>query len=255
MTARFQLAEWPLPAFQLNNSLAIVEQSKQAEQLFGKPSSFLSLLDEGSREKAQRLFKQQNEEQAVELNFVTQAGIFLADIYFRWNSGFSLHVVLVPKDGKMAAITAQIMRLRTRLKETDYELLQEKERADELLGEVRKLSAPCIEIGSGYVLIPLFGDLDAEKVKAVRPHIVQYIYEHNAETVIVDLTAMGAVTQEGVNYLESIVQTLRVMGIDTVVTGVKPNHAQKMHVLKTELNLRFEPSLQAVISAASATRQ
>ncbi|MFP3649174.1 STAS domain-containing protein, partial [Paraburkholderia sp. SIMBA_054] len=77
-------------------------------------------------------------------------------------------------------------------------------------------------------LIPLFGNLDAAKVEAIRPHIVTRIYEYEAEMVIIDLTAMGTVTQEGASYLESLVQTLGVMGIDAVITGVKPDHAQKL---------------------------
>lgn len=248
---RSPLAEWPLPAFQLNNSFKVVDYSYEAEQLFGKPSGFFELLDEGSRAKAERLLKTRDSKKPVELNFITAAGFFLADVYYRWNSDFSLNLVLVPKDEQMAAITAQLVRLRGRLKETDYELLKEKERSDALLEKVRELSAPCIAIGGGYVLIPLFGNLDAKKVEAIRPYIVTRIYEYEADTVVIDLTAMGSVTQEGVSYLESLVQTLGVMGIDAVITGVKPDHAQKLHLLKREMNLRFEASLESVLTTAS----
>ncbi|WP_211654710.1 STAS domain-containing protein [Planococcus alpniumensis] len=248
---RSPLAEWPLPAFQLNNSFTVVDYSQEAEQLFGNPVRFFDLLDEGSRSKAERLLKTRGSKKPVELNFITAAGFFLADVYYRWDSDFSLNLVLVPKDEQMAAITAQLIRLRGRLKETDYELLKEKERSDALLEKVRELSAPCIAIGAGYVLIPLFGNLDAKKVEAIRPHIVTRIYEYAAETVVVDLTAMGTVAQEGVSYLESLVQTLGVMGIDAVITGVKPEHAQKLHLLKREMNLRFEASLESVLTTAS----
>ncbi|WP_404334208.1 STAS domain-containing protein [Planococcus rifietoensis] len=248
---RSPLAEWPLPAFQLNNSFAVVDYSHEAEQLFGKPKGFFELLDEGSHAKAERLLKTRGSKKPIELNFTTAAGFFLADVYYRWDSDFSLNLVLVPKDEQMAAITAQLIRLRGRLKETDYELLKEKERSDALLDKVRELSAPCIAIGGGYVLIPLFGNLDAKKVEAIRPYIVTRIYEYEAETVVIDLTAMGSVTQEGVSYLESLVQTLGVMGIDAVITGVKPDHAQKLHLLKREMNLRFEASLESVLTTAS----
>ncbi|MGX7595227.1 STAS domain-containing protein [Planococcus plakortidis] len=249
---RSPLAEWPLPAFRLNNSFVVVDQSSEAEQLFGAPETFFELLDEGSRPKAERLLKQRTKQKPVELNFMVGDGLFLADVHYRWDSDFSLNLVLVPKDGQLDSITAQMVRLRGRLKETDYELLKEKERSDELLEKVRELSAPCIAIGGGYVLIPLFGNLDAKKVEAIRPYIVSRIYEYEAETVVVDLTAMGSVTQEGVNYLESLVQTLGVMGIDAAITGVKPDHAQKLHLLKREMNLRFEASLESILSTAAA---
>ncbi|WP_341961696.1 STAS domain-containing protein [Planococcus maritimus] len=252
---RSPLAEWPLPAFQLNNSFEVIDYSFEAEQLFGKLSGFFELLDEGSRAKAERLLKVRDSKKPVELNFTTAAGFFLADVYYRWDSDFSLNLVLVPKDEQMATIMAQLVRLRGRLKETDYELLKEKEHSDALLDKVRELSAPCIAIGNGYVLIPLFGNLNSEKVEAIRPHIVNRIYEFDAETVVVDLTAMGTVTQEGASYLESLVKTLRVMGIDAVITGVKPDHAQKLHVLKSELNLRFAASLEAVLSEAPSNKR
>ncbi len=252
--ARSPLAEWPLPAFQLNNSFAVVDYSLEAQELFGIPGDFFELLDEGSRQKAERLLKTHGNHKPVELNFITAAGFFLADVYHRWDSDFSLNLVLVPKDAQMAGITAQLVRLRGRLKETDYELLKEKERSDALLEKVRELSAPCIAIGGGKVLVPLFGNLDAAKVEAIRPHIVTQIYEYEAEMVIIDLTAMGTVTQEGASYLESLVQTLGVMGIDAVITGVKPDHAQKLHLLKSELNLRFAASLEAVLSEAPSNK-
>ena len=252
--ARSPLAEWPLPAFQLNNSFAVVDYSLEAQELFGIPGDFFELLDEGSRQKAERLLKIHGNHKPVELNFITAAGFFLADVYHRWDSDFSLNLVLVPKDGQMAGITAQLVRLRGRLKETDYELLKEKERSDALLEKVRELSAPCIAIGGGKVLVPLFGNLDTAKVEAIRPHIVTQIYEYEAEMVIIDLTAMGTVTQEGASYLESLVQTLGVMGIDAVITGVKPDHAQKLHLLKSELNLRFAASLEAVLSEAPSNK-
>lgn len=249
MTAQSQLAEWPLPAFQLDNHFAIIDQSLEAEHFFGKRATFWELLDEGSQQKAQHLLKQREQKKAVELHFVTAAGLFLADVYVRWISEFSLNVVAVPKDDKIEAIMAQLQRLRGRLRETDYELLQEKERSDALLEKVWKLSAPCIKIGGGYVLIPFFGDLDEDKVKAIRPLIVAEIYELEAETVIIDLTAMGIVTLKGANYLESFVQTLTIMGIDAIITGVKPEHARTLHLFNAEMNLRFETSLEAVLSA------
>ena len=100
---RSPLAEWPLPAFQLNNNFAVVDQSLEAEQLFGKPKTFFEVLDEGSRPKAERWLKQSDSKKPVELNFITAAGFFLADVHYRWDSDFLLNLVLVPSSPLLQA--------------------------------------------------------------------------------------------------------------------------------------------------------
>ncbi len=250
MTSVSHLDEWPLPAFKLNNKLAIVERSEEAKKLVGDRSSFLDLLDDGSREKARTFLSSHQSAEPLELNFISISNeLFLGDVYRKWDSEFSLNIVLVPKDNRLQEITSQLLSLRTRLQETNYDLLLEKEKTEELLEQVRKLSAPCIDLGKKHVLIPLFGDLDPRKIEVIRFHILNQIYETGAETVIMDLTAMERLEQEGVDYLKSLMQTFQVMGIQGIITGMKPQHAQQLHHLKTGLDLYFASSLQTVLAS------
>lgn len=250
MTSASQLDEWPLPAFKLNNKLAIVEYSEEAKKLVGDCSSFLEILDEGSKEKARKFLSSDRPSVPLELNFISVTKeLFLGDVYSKWDSDFCLNIVLVPKGHRLLEITSQLLSLRTRLQETDYDLLLEKERTEELLQQVRQLSAPCIHLGKKHVLIPLFGDLDPRKIEVIRFHILTQIYEAGAETVIMDLTAMEKLEQEGADYLKSLMQTFKVMGIRGIVTGIKPQHAQQLHHLKTGLDLHFVSSLQTVLAS------
>lgn len=250
MTSVSRFDEWPLPAFKLNNKLAIVECSEEARKLFGDCSVFLELLDEGSKEKARTFLSGNQSGEPLELNFVSaDQKLFLGDVYSKWAGDFCLNIVLVPKDNRLLEITSQLLSLRTRLQETNYDLLLEKERTEELLLQVRQLSAPCIDLGQKHVLIPLFGDLDPRKIEVIRFHILNQIYETAAETVIMDFTAMEKLEQDGVDYLKSLMQTFQVMGIHGIVTGIKPQHAQQLHHLKTGLDLHFVSSLQTVLAS------
>ncbi|WP_203339249.1 STAS domain-containing protein [Planococcus beijingensis] len=250
MNSISHLDEWPLPAFKLNNKLAIVESSEEAEKLVGSCSDFLDFVDEGSRQKALSFLLSSESAKPLELNFISKTGeLFLGDVYSKWISDFSLNIVLVPKDNRLMEITNQLLSLRRRLQETDYDLLLEKERTEELLQQVRELSAPCIDLGKKHVLIPLFGDLDPHKIEVIRFHILNQVYENGAETVIMDLTAMEKLEQDGADYLKSLMQTFKVMGIEGIITGINPQHAQQLHHLQTGLDLHFVSSLQMVLAS------
>lgn len=249
MTSISPFDSWPLPAFQLNNKLEIIEFSEAALSLFGKADSVLELLDEGSVEKARKYLQSAQFTGPVELVFKSPDGTSkLCDLHCKKNGEMVLNAVAVPKDDRVSKISAQLTGLRNRLSDTNYDLLLEKERTDKLLLRVSELSAPTIELGEGNLLIPLFGDLDSSKIEAVRDHILRDVYDKHAETVILDLTAMGKISSEGMGYLNALLQTFKVMGIGNIITGVNPEHAKELHALRETNNMRFEPSLAKVLS-------
>lgn len=249
MTSISQFDSWPLPAYQLNRKLEIVEHSEKAQSLFGESALFLNLLDEGSVSKASDFLLSNRFSEPIELNFKTAAGeLKLCDLHCKWDSEFLLNVIVVPKDNQVAKISAQLSSLRHRLNETNYDLLLEKERTDKLLQRVRELSAPTIELGIGLLLIPFFGDLDAGKIESIKSQILDDVYEKHAETVILDLTAMDEINVEGMDYLNSLLQTFKIMGIAAIVTGVKPEHAKQLHALRTTVDIHFEASLATVLA-------
>lgn len=249
MTSTSPFDSWPLPAFQLNSKLEIIESSEAAHSLFGKADYFLELLDEGSVEKARNFLQSDEFSGAVELVFKSSGDTtVLCDLYCKKNDEKGLNAIAVPTNGRVSKISAQLTSLRSRLNDTNYDLLLEKERTEKLLQRVSELSAPTIELGEGLLLIPLFGDLDSSKIEAVRDHILHDVYEKHAETVILDLTAMGKISPEGMGYLNSLLQTFKVMGIGNIITGVNPEHAKELYALRETNDMRFEPSLSKVLA-------
>jgi rsbT co-antagonist protein RsbR len=245
--------DWPLPIFRLNQDLMILESSRQARIMFSESPVFTGLLDEESRQKAVEFLNPERPAAQIELNFLSAEGeLLLMDVHCNWKKGEIANVIAVPKDRHFNRVAEQLAHLRKRLHETNYDLLLEKERSDELLQNVRELSAPCIQLDKRRLLIPLFGNIDQQKMDIIVPRILDNVYRHDAETVIFELTAMDDICQSGLNQLHALFQSLSVMGITVSITGVHPRHAKRLHELDITIHADFSTSLHDVLSKTSA---
>ena len=255
MDKEFQFEGLPLPAFKLTRELKVISSSQEARKLFGQVKVFSELIDEGSLKKVGKLLQPEKASVKSELNIVSASGErILADLFGKWDNDGSLMVVLVPKEDNIAHISQQLRSLQDRLRETDYDLFQEKELTMQLLQRVRMLSAPSIRLNSNQMLIPLFGDLTAMKVEAVGDDLIKNIHESNVETVIVDFTAVDQIEEEGLRLWSGLMQSLTVMGMECIITGVKPAHAKRLHGLESNFVMRFASSLLEVLSGENGSR-
>lgn len=66
---------------------------------------------------------------------------------------------------------------------------------------------------------------------------------------------MDQISLQGMNYLESLLETFKIMGTESIITGVKPEHAKQLNGLKSTINLNFESSLAAVLSDRRLTHK
>lgn len=255
MDKEFQFEGLPLPAFKLTKELKVLVSSQEAEKLFGPAALFKDLIDEGSLKKVEKLLKPENGSVRFEMNAVSASGgLLLADLYGKWQSDASWAVVVVPKEDNIERISQQLRRLQERLRETDYDLFQEKELSMQLLQRVRMLSAPSIRLDLDQMLIPLFGDLTAVKVKAVGDNVLKNIHDSHVETAIIDFTAVDQIEEEGLKLWNGLMQSLKVMGVECIVTGIKPAHAKRLHGLESTTVMRFASTLLEVLNEKSGSR-
>lgn len=249
MNSTISLNALPLPIFKINTDFDIIDSSPEAVMLFTIKPNFNELVDPGSRTKAAAFIRPDSMAQKLELNFTDQEGkLFLADVHIKWESEHVANLVLVQKDPHMERISVQLNKLQGRLRETDFELLLEKERTDALLHEVWNLSAPCIQLDEYRVLIPLFGKLEPQKMISIQNKILDYLYAHAVETALLDFSAVGDIDKEGLFQLNTLLKTLEVMGIEVTIIGLHPSHAKQLHGLLGDLNTRFASSLQDILS-------
>lgn len=250
MKQAHHIENWPLPIFQLNRELTILSSSRLARTLFKESPVFTDLLDEGSRQKAVEFLNPVRDADPIELTFLSPLEEpKVMDVHCRWESDGIGNAIVVPKDRHYTRVSKQLSLLRKRLNETNYDLLLEKERTDELLKNVRELSAPCIKLDHQRLLIPLFGFIDQQKMATVLPRILENVYREDGQTVIFDLTAMDDINPDGLEQFNELIQSMSIMGVTISITGVHPKHAKRLHEMNTPLHATFAVSLQSVLSA------
>lgn len=243
MSATSQL---PVPYFELDETYKIVTRSTQANQAFKKAESFLELLDIGSVEKVKRFFSSR-ESGKIEMNMDTiEAPYVLHNMFVNWDEN-RIHVICIKQDGNLTELIEKVQKQSRRLAQTDFELLEKKEELEESLSMIKQLSAPFISISSELAFVPFFGDLDEHLIKQNQEIISKNVYQANFDYLVFDFSGVGNVTSLGMRELLRLVQALQIMGIETRVIGLRPEHAQLVHGNDIQKRAEFKGSLAEMI--------
>jgi PAS domain S-box-containing protein len=158
------------------------------------------------------------------------------------------HNIPVRLDGIVSDITArkQMEAERTRL-QADVIRMQEV-----LLAE---LSTPVIPLSDRVLVAPVVGSVDSRRAQQLMETLLRGCAEHSAEVVIVDVTGVAVVDTQVANTVVQVAQTLRLLGAQVVLTGVRPEIAQTLVGLDVDLRgVTTRSTLQSGIAAALAQR-
>ncbi|GGF32283.1 hypothetical protein GCM10010954_34370 [Halobacillus andaensis] len=242
---------FPLPYFKINKNFIVQSFSKEASILCGTPENLLDIVDEESVDKVKKWVSPDLHNSALEIHLKPLNGEvepLTADMYVTWNNDLYAEVIVMVKDEKLTKVTNTLHQLRSRLNETNFELLEEKEKLEEAIEQNNKLSAPFIELTNDTALIPLFGDLTSEKMQTVEDYLLQSSQKEDIDRLLFDFTAVGEMNREGVHVLANMMTSLFYMGTEIIVIGVKPKQAKQLYELDVPLEVKFLHSLQQAIS-------
>jgi rsbT co-antagonist protein RsbR len=92
--------------------------------------------------------------------------------------------------------------------------------------EMEKLSAPIVPIRDGIAILPLIGKIDFYRAEYLSQNVVPKIAELDIDYLIVDFSGILDIDLEIAQYLYNIESVLRLIGIQTIVTGLRPSLAQ-----------------------------
>lgn len=101
---------------------------------------------------------------------------------------------------------------------------------------IRDLSTPIIEVWDGVLTLPMVGVVDSVRVSEVTEALLSRIVEKNARFAILDLTGVEVVDTKVASHLVSIVNAIRLLGAEGIVTGIRPTVAQTMVALGLDLS-------------------
>ncbi|ADU30445.1 hypothetical protein [Evansella cellulosilytica] len=219
------LDQLPLPYFKINSSYEVIHYSDLATKEFHTVSSFLSLLDDESVKKFTCFVQPQNSIKKIEINMKNKSNeIRLCDIHIRWSDNIAT-LLVHSLDKKYDIVEDQLIQLRTRLSETNFELYERKEQLNQLLQRVNSLSAPIIPLSSSICLIPVFGDLDSEKLNVISQNFAT-IYAKDYEKVLIDITGVDIINQNCTSEYYDLLLTLKTMGKEVFIMGFHPRHVK-----------------------------
>mgnify|MGYP000476349676 CR=1 FL=1 len=87
---------------------------------------------------------------------------------------------------------------------------------------LRVLAAPVLRVGAGVLAVPLIGALDHARLDVALAALHGHLAGERVVRVILDLTGAAAVDEAVAAGLLKIVRVLRLQGVTTVLSGVRP---------------------------------
>jgi rsbT co-antagonist protein RsbR len=90
---------------------------------------------------------------------------------------------------------------------------------------IRALSTPIIEVWDRVLTLPLLGVLDSGRGAAVMENLLAEVSRKGARFAILDLTGVEAVDTGTANHMLKLIQAIRLLGAEGIITGIQPNVA------------------------------
>jgi anti-anti-sigma regulatory factor len=96
-------------------------------------------------------------------------------------------------------------------------------------------SSPLIPITDEILVLPLIGSIDTERGHQVLDTVLQGTSQRGAKVAIIDITGVRTVDTQAASALTNAAQALRLLGVDPVLTGIRPEVAQTLVSLGVRL--------------------
>ncbi|NJP07132.1 MAG: PAS domain S-box protein [Chloroflexaceae bacterium] len=120
---------------------------------------------------------------------------------------------------------------------------------------LRQLAAPLIPINEDVMIMPLIGHINAERAQHMTSTMLEALMHHRARIAVLDLTGIPAIDTSIASALVELAQAVRLLGARVIMTGIRPDIAQKLVELDASLTgLTTYSTLQAGIAAVTAAR-
>jgi len=117
------------------------------------------------------------------------------------------------------------------------EYLKVKERIINQQAEaIQELSTPVLQVGERLLLIPLIGVLDTHRARSLTESLLRAVRDYRAKVVVIDITGVAAVDSKVANHLFQTVSAAKLMGAQSIITGLSAEVANSLVVLGVDVN-------------------
>ena len=108
-----------------------------------------------------------------------------------------------------------------------------KKQAQEIL---EMASVPVVPVWEGIVLVPLIGTLNSQRTQHLMERLLQRISETNSPVAVLDITGVPTIDTQTAQHLIETIASVRLLGAEVVLTGVRPTIAQTLVHLGIDLS-------------------
>jgi len=118
-----------------------------------------------------------------------------------------------------------------------------------------ELSTPLIPITDAVMVMPLIGTVDSRRAQQVIDSLLEGVASSRAQTAILDITGVPVVDTQVANALVRAAQSVKLLGAQVVLSGIRPEVAQTLVGLGVDLSgIVTSSTLQSGIAHAIAKR-
>lgn len=94
--------------------------------------------------------------------------------------------------------------------------------------DILDISTPVLQVWEGVVVAPFIGTLDTQRAQQFMERLLDRIVETNSSVALLDVTGVPAVDTRTAQHLIETITSVRLLGAQAVLTGVRPAIAQTL---------------------------
>lgn len=117
--------------------------------------------------------------------------------------------------------------------------ITERKRSEEIIQQqardILEISTPVVQLWEGVLALPLIGTLDSQRTQQITERLLNRIVETNSPIAIIDLTGVPTVDTQTGRHLIDTISAVRLLGTQTLLTGIRPEIAQTLVHLGIDL--------------------
>jgi anti-anti-sigma factor len=102
---------------------------------------------------------------------------------------------------------------------------------------IRQLSTPVLQLRPGLLILPMVGALDRDRLAQMRTLLLRAVHERRARAIVVDVTGVPEIDSVAANQLIGSVTSARMMGAETIISGLSAEIAQTLVTVGIDLGL------------------
>ena len=126
----------------------------------------------------------------------------------------------------------------------------EKELSDKAR-EILEVSTPILQVWGKVVIAPLIGTLDSSRTQQLMDKLLNGIVETNSHVAIIDITGVPVIDTQTAQHLIETFTAVKLLGSQTILTGVRPAIAQTLVHLGINLSdIITRPTLSSGLKVA-----